>query len=135
MCVYGTATLNKCQISGTKLSSLDTTPGYVAYDLAAVNYTDVTLNECKIGSLYMWNQAKITIASNTTVETIVVKGNMNASKYGLTVKSGATVEAIDLSAITNKAKVNITIKEGAEVKKIVADGVEYASIDAFKSAN
>jgi len=128
VCVYGTAVLNNCNIYGTTLSSLDTDPMWPVYDLAAVNYTDVTLKNTKVGSVYIWNQAKLTVDAGSEVDTIIVRGNMNTTKYGLTVKAGASVGAIDLSAITNKAKINITIEDGATVGKIVANGVEYASI-------
>lgn len=134
VCVYGTATLNECYIYGTTLSPLDTDPMWPVYDLVAVNYTDVTINKSKIGSLYMWNQAKVTIGNGTTVESIIIKGDMNTTKYGLTIADGAKVESIDLSAITNKTKINITIEGGATVGKIVANGVEYASLDEWKNA-
>ena len=133
-CVYGTAVFNGCEITGTTLSPLDTDPMWPEYDLAVVNYSDTTLNNSKIGSLYMWNQAKVTVADDTTVDTIVVRGNMNTTKYGLTIKAGATVGAIDLSAITNKAKINITIEAGATVGKIIANGVEYDNISAWQNA-
>ncbi len=134
VCVYGTAVLNNCNIYGTTLSKLDTDPMWPVYDVAAVNYTDLTVKNSKIGSLCMWNQAKVTVAAGTEVETIVVRGNMNPTKYGLTVEAGATVGAIDLSAITNKAKINITIEDGATVGKIIANGVEYATITDWLNA-
>lgn len=134
VCVYGTATLNKCEIYGTTLSPLDTDPMWPVYDLVAVNYTNVTINESQIGSLYMWNQAKVTIGNGTTVESIIIKGNMNITKYGLTIADGAKVESIDLSAIADKTKINITIESSATVGKIVANGVEYASLDEWKNA-
>ena len=134
VCVYGTAVINNCNIYGTTLSPLDTDPMWPVYDLVAVNYTDVTVNDSKIGSLCMWNQAKVTVAAGTEVDTIVVRGNMNTTKYGLTIKAGATVDVIDLSAITNKAKINITIEDGATVGKIVANGVEYATITEWQNA-
>ena len=134
VCVYGTAVLNDCNIYGTTLSELDTDPMWPVYDLAAVNYSDTTINGGKIGSIYAWNQAKVTVGSGSEVETIVIRGNMNTTKYGVTIKSGATVGSIDLSAITNKAKVNFNIEDGATVGKIVANGVEYASIADWQNA-
>jgi len=134
VCVYGTAVLNNCNVYGTTLSELDTDPMWPVYDIAAVNYTDLTINDSKIGSLFMWNQAKVTIADGTEVDSVVVRGNMNTTKYGLTVKAGATVGAIDLSAITNKTKINITIEDGATVGKIIANGIEYATIADWKNA-
>lgn len=134
VCVYGTATLNKCNIYGTTLSPLDTYPMWPVYDLVAVNYSKTTLNECIIGTCYIWNQAELIVGDKTELEKLIVRGNMNTTKYGVTIKAGAKVGAIDLSAITNKAKINITIESGATVGKIVANGVEYASLDEWKNA-
>lgn len=134
VCAYGTATLNNCNIYGTTLSELDTDLKYPVYDFAATNYTDVTINNSKIGSIYMWNQAKITVEADSEVDTIVIRGNMNPPKYGLTIKKGATVGSIDLSAITNKQKVNISIEEGATVDKIVANGLTYGSVTDWQNA-
>ena len=132
--VYGKAVLNNCNVYGTTLSELDTDPMWPVYDIAAVNYSDLTVNNSNIGSLYMWNQAKVTVADGSDVETVIVRGNMNTSKYGLTIKAGTTVGAIDLSAITNKTKINITIEDGATVGKIIANGVEYATITDWQNA-
>ena len=132
--VYGTAVLNNCNVYGTTLSELDTDPKWPVYDIAAVNYSDLTVNNSNIGSIYMWNQSKVTVADGSDVETVIVRGNMNTSKYGLTIKAGATVGAIDLSAITNKTKINITIEDGATVGKIIANGVEYATITDWQNA-
>lgn len=132
--IYGTAKLNNCNIKGTTLSPYDTDPKWPVYDLATVNYSDVTINGGEMGSIYMWNQATVTVTEQAKVGTIVIRGNMNASKYGLTIKAGATVNTIDLSAITNKEKVNITIEESATVSSIVANGTTYESIEDFKNA-
>ena len=132
--VYGKAVLNNCNVYGTTLSELDTDPMWPVYDIAAVNYSDLTVNNSKVGSVYMWNQAKVTVADGSEVKTVIVRGNMNTSKYGLTIEAGATVGAIDLSAITNKTKINITIEDGATVGKIIANGVEYATITDWQNA-
>ena len=132
--VYGKAELNNCNIYGTTLSDLDTDPMWTVYDLAVVNYSTTTINGGKIGSIHMWNQAEVTIAEQTEVEKIVIRGNMNTTKYGLKIKAGTTVGTIDLSAITNKAKVNITIESGATVSSIIANGTTYESIEAFQAS-
>jgi len=132
--VYGTAVLNNCNVYGTTLSELDTDPMWPVYDIAAVNYSDLTVNNSNIGSLYMWNQAKVTVADGSEVGTVIVKGNMNTAKYGLTIKAGASVDVIDLSAITNKTKVNITIEDGATVGSFVANGVTYATLADWQNA-
>ncbi len=134
VCVYGKAVLNNCNVYGTTLSELDTDPMWPVYDVAAVNYSDLTINNSKIGTLYMWNQAKVTVADGSEVDTIVIRGNMNTTKYGLTIEAGATVGAIDLSALTNKTKINITIEDGATVGKIIANGSEYATIADWQNA-
>ncbi|MBQ3256554.1 MAG: hypothetical protein IJA67_03970 [Oscillospiraceae bacterium] len=133
LCVYGTAVLNNCEVSGTTLSPLDTDPMWPVYDVAAVNYSNTTLNNSKIGSFIMWNQAEVTVESGTEIETIVILGNMNTTKYGLTVKAGATVGAIDLSAITDVNRINIAIEDGANVG-FVDSGVSYGTIEEWKNA-
>ena len=132
--VYGNMTMNNCEITGTTLSALDTDPMWPTYDMAVVNYSHATLNNCTVGSIYMWNQAEVTVASGTEVESIVIRGNMNTTKYGLKVEAGAIVDAIDLSNIDKVAKVNITIAEGATVGAFVDNGVEYATLDAWAAA-
>ncbi len=134
VCVYGTATLNNCNIHGTTLSPLDTDPMWPVYDLVAVNYSKTTLNECIIGTCYIWNQAELIVGDKTELEKLIVRGNMNTTKYGVTIKAGAKVGAIDLSAITNKTKINFTIEDGATVGKIVANGAKYASIAEWQAA-
>ena len=132
--VYGTMVMNDCEVSGTTLSHLDTDPMWPAYDMAVVNYSDTTINDSKIGSLYMWNQAKVTVADGTKVDRIVIRGNMNTTKYGLVIQAGAKVGVIDLSNIETSTRVNITIEEGATVGAFVDNGIEYATIDAWKAA-
>ncbi len=132
--VYGTATMNNCKVYGTTLSSLDTYPMWPVYDVAVVNYSHLILNNSSIGSLYVWNQAQLTVGDGTKVESIIVRGNMNTSKYGVLIKSGATVETIDLSNITTKSRVNITIENGATIGKFVSNGIEYASIDEWRNS-
>lgn len=134
LCVYGHMEMNDCNVYGTTLSPLDTDPRWPVYDVAAVNYSDLHINSSKVGSVYMWNQAQVTLNDGADVDTVVVRGNMNPSKYGLHINAGAKVGAIDLSAITNPAKINITIADSASVGKIIDDGNEYATIDAWKNA-
>ena len=134
LAVYGKLVMNNCNVYGTKLSSLDTDPMWPVYDMAVVNYSDTTINNSKIGSIYMWNQAKVTVADGTTVDSILVAGNMNTTKYGLTVKAGANVGAIDLTKITNVDRINITIEDGATLGGFVDNGVKYSTLDAWKVA-
>lgn len=136
VCIYGTATLKNCNIYGTTLSELDTDPMWPVYDVAAVNYSTTTVDGGKIGSFLFWNQAALIVNENATIENLVILGNMNNSNDNnyIKINAGATVNVIDLSKITNKNKVKITIENGANVGKIVANGTEYPSLDAFKAA-
>ena len=134
--VYGTATLNNCNVYDTKLSTLDT-EGYTVYDLAVVNYTTTTVNNSKIGAVYTWNHAKLTfnnsdvdiietkitkskgdlvIGNGSHVETIKATYNKNLK---ITIKSGAVVDTLDLSAVTDLSSCIITIEDGAVVKNTI----------------
>ncbi len=132
--VYGKLEMNNCNVYGSKLSALDTDPMWPVYDVAVVNESVTTVNGGKIGSIITWAKAKMEL-NDVTVDSITVNGNMNTNaKYGIYINDGTTVDTIDLSKITNKAKINITVADGATVNKVVANGVEYASIDAWKNA-
>ncbi len=133
VCVYGTAVLNNCNIYGTTLSELDTDPMWPVYDLALVNYTNTTLNDCNIGSIIFWNQAALIVNDGTVIEELVVLGNMNnnnANNY-ININAGAEVKVIDLSKITDKNRVKINIEAGATVGKVVANGVEYSTLNSY----
>jgi len=132
--VYGTLEMNDCNVYGTTLSPLDTDPMWPVYDMAVVNESKTTVNGGKIGSIIVWGKANIKL-NNAQVDSITPIGNMNTnSNYGIYINQGTTVNVIDLSNITNKAKVNITIETGATVKKIVANGQEFTSLEAWKNA-
>ena len=132
--VYGNMSMNNCEVTGTTLSALDTDPMWPVYDVALVNSSVTVMNNCEIGSINYWAKAKLTL-NNTTVDTIVLRGNMNtSSSYGIYVEAGSTVGTIDLSAVTTSAKVNITIAEGGSVGAFVDNGVSYDSIEAWKAA-
>ncbi|MBR6757706.1 MAG: hypothetical protein IKM35_04450, partial [Bacteroidaceae bacterium] len=136
VCIYGTATLNNCNIYGTTLSELDTDPMWPVYDVAAVNYSTTTLNNSKIGSFYFWNQAALIVNSGSVIEELILLGNMKNSNNNnyININAGAEVKVIDLSKVTDKNRVKINIEAGATVGKIVANGVEYASLEEYKNA-
>ena len=52
----------------------------------------------------------------------------------ININAGAEVKVIDLSKVTDKNRVKINIEAGATVGKIVANGVEYASLEEYKNA-
>lgn len=131
--VYGTLTMNDCNVYGTMLSKLDTDPQWPVYDMAVVNNATVNINNSKVGTIYMWNKAQINI-SNSTVDNIILRGNMNTGLTGITVKAGATVNVIDLTNVTNSSKVVINIEEGGSVGSYVDGGISYNTLDAWKAA-
>ena len=153
--IYGNATLNNVNIYGTKRSELevaddDRWPFWPVYDLAAVNSSNTTINGGKIGSIYLWAKAVMTIsnaevdvidtltttghleiANGTTVNRINMNGN-NAYKPDVTIKAGATVKTLDLTKVTNIT--DIVIEDGATVETIItADG--EMTLSAWKTAN
>lgn len=142
--IYGKAQLNNVNIYDTKLSSLDTNPAWPVYDLALVNYSNTKVENSKIGSVYTWEQATMTVKNSevdyiytkmwnnkgglvidegSKVKNITVANNIAAStsKHVLiTVKAGATVDTIDLSKTNYSAEqIKINIEEGATVKNII----------------
>lgn len=136
MCIYGTATLNNCQIYGTTLSPLDTDPMWPVYDVASVNYSTTYVNGGKIGTFYIWNQGALILDQGAEVGTITIAGNMNTTKpqWSITIKAGTSVGAIDLSKITDKNRVNLNIEAGATIGKFISNGNEYATLDEWKNA-
>ena len=90
--VYGTANLNNVNIYDSKLSELDTDPMWPVYDLALVNYSTTTLNGGKIGSIYMWKHAKLTVKAGTTVDSINV--TLGTPAANIVVEEGATVNKV-----------------------------------------
>ena len=151
--VYGKATLNNVNIYGTTRSELENSPSdpyWPIYDLAAVNSSNTTINGGKIGSIYLWAKAVMTIsnaevdvidtltttghleiANGTTVNRINMNGN-NTYKPDVTIKAGATVKTLDLTKVTNIT--DIVIEDGATVETIItADG--EMTLSAWKTAN
>lgn len=155
--VYGNATLNNCNIYGTTRSSLDELEGTL-YDLAVVNYTTTNINGGKYGSIYTWEQCKLTV-KDAEVDTIYCNTNRKSdNENGLTVGSGATVTnlivtphaatglhtnvTIEAGATVETLTLNgtfdrndsIEIKDGATVNSIVWNEITYDSVEAFQAA-
>ena len=124
--VYGTANLNNVNIYDSKLSELDTDPMWPVYDLALVNYSTTTLNGGKIGSIYMWKHAKLTVKAGTTVDSINVTSGTPMSN--IVVEEGATVNKIitkdgEVPYEEWEAQINYTtVNSVEEFKKALNDG-------------
>ena len=143
--IYGKATLNNVNITGTTRSELEnspTDPYWPIYDLAAVNGSNTTINGGKIGSIYLWAKAIMTIkdAEVDVIDTLTTTGhleiasgskvnriNMNGTnkyKPDVTIKSGATVKVLDLSKVTNFT--DIIIEDGAIVETVITTDGEMS---------
>ena len=151
--IYGNATLNNVNIYGTTRSELENSasdPYWPIYDLAAVNSTNTTINGGKIGSIYLWAKAVMTInnaeidlidtltttghleiGNGTTVKRINMNGT-NAYKPDVTIKSGAKVEVLDLTKVTNLT--DIIVEDGATVNTILTTDGEMTLVE-WKLAN
>lgn len=132
--VYGTVAFNNCNIYGTTLSNLDT-HNWPVYDIVAANPTSTTINGGKIGSIYLLEHASLSVENGAHVDTILLKSYMVYNS--VVIKAGTTVNTLDLSGVLatdpTKRRTVITIEDDATVGKIVANGVEYDSIDDFKN--
>lgn len=151
---YGKALLKNCVMTGTT-TSVEGWENF-AYDASFVNGTKTTIEGGTYGSIYVNSQAHVTIKNakvgkidtsaityknlgmvtvdaGTTVDKITITPATGNYEPALVIKSGATVGVIDLSVITNAAKAKITIEDGATVNAFIDNGVEYATLDAWKA--
>lgn len=134
--VYGNATLNSVNIYGTTRSELEEGPLWPVYDLAAVNSSNTNIDNSKIGTIYLWAKAKMTITNSTideipftpnTIGGLTIKGSTvnkvtvtdAVSKPSLTI-GGSTIEVLDVT----KAKTHqyITITSSTINKVLTAEG-------------
>ena len=130
--VYGQATLNNCNVYGSTLSELSEVL-WPCYDVIAANSATLNINGGKIGNIYIWEHANIEINNGAEVASLLLKGAMY-SNY-VRILNGSKLDVIDLSALTVKDKINITVDATSTIGKVVANGVEYASIEEFRAAN
>ena len=127
--VYGKATLNNVNIYGTTRSELENAPDdpyWPIYDLGLVNYSNTTLNGGKIGSIYMWKHAKLTVKAGTTVDSIDI--TLGTPAANIVVEEGATVNKIitkdgEIPYEEWEAQINYTtVNSVEEFKKALNDG-------------
>lgn len=119
---YGTATLNDCVMTGS-VSGVD---GYPAYDAGFVNGTKTFINGGEYGSMYLWNQAHVTI-TGAKVGTIVSAAITTNNLGKLTISAGTTVDTIKL--VPGSYTPAIVIEDGATVGKIIYNDVTYTQTE------
>jgi hypothetical protein len=125
---YGTATLKNCVMTGTTTKHT----AYKPYDAGLPNGSHVYIEGGRYGSLYIWNQAYVTItdAKVDIIDSCAI--DYTATRSGrLTVGEGAEVGTINLTP--NVFRPSALIQAGAKVGKIVYTGektMEHFKIEA-----
>ncbi len=119
VCVYGTVTLNNCNITGTTWSEKGTASleGVDLYDMACTNSTKVLVNGGEIGSIYGWEQSQVTFDGGAHVDyahAINISANAN---WKWTVKN-ATIDVFEVDPHTT-FKPNVTITADATVGTLI----------------
>ena len=130
VCIYGQAELNNCNMYGTTLSELDTDHMWPVYDVAIVNGAKVKINGGHIGSILLWAKTGLTIENGAVVDLLEIQ-HLNTSYDGVLIKNGTTVKVLDLSKVKKDRIAKLVIEDGAKIGKIVANGVEYATVQDF----
>ena len=134
------------------MSSMDP-HGHKIYDFAVVNYTNTTINGGKIGTIYTWANANLTIKGATvgTIDSKIITGTKNRKLLieagsivdrinvvnndvytpGLVIKNGATVKELNISKITKSQK--IVIENGATIEKVITADSELTLEEAVNN--
>ena len=89
----------------------------------------------KIDAKALNNDGKVSIEKDATVTLLNVDELIyNGTHYAPTIeiKAGAIIETLDLNSIAKTNK--IAIEKGAKISKIIHNGDEYSSIEAFKES-
>ena len=119
---YGTAVLNNCVMTGTTTVSAE----HTAYDAGFVNGTTTTINGGEYGSMYIWNQAHVTI-NGAKVGTIDSAAITTRNLGMLTIGAGTTVDTINL--VPGSYTPALTIEDGATVGTITYNGETYTQAE------
>jgi hypothetical protein len=135
--IYGKSTLNNCKMTGTTTVAtvhFDGTPhDYTPVDIGIPNECDAVLNDCEVGSMYLWTHAVVTL-NNTTVDRIICSCCNSTKHSNLTVAAGSTVGVIDC---TQPAKYGsrLIIEEGATVGELNLVNASFKDMDIRGTVN
>jgi len=121
---YGTATMTDCVMTGTTTLK----DGYKPYDAAFVNGTKTTIDGGKYGTIYLANQAHVTItdAEIGVIDSCAIT-TRNLGK--LTIGAGAKIGTINLLDAGKYDTDTLTIEDGAQVGEIIYKGVTYTQAE------
>ncbi len=118
-CQYGTATLKNCIMTGTTTKKA----GYSPYDAGLPNSSTTFIEGGKYGSIYIWNQAHVTItdAEINVIDSCAINYKRAGKLLGkLTVDDGTKVGTLRLTP--GSFKPSVLIKAGAEIGQLIYDG-------------
>lgn len=122
---YGKATLKDCVMTGTTTKKV----GYTPYDAGFVNGTTTLIDGGKYGTIYLSQQAHVTIidAKIDIIDSCAINYIRQGKLFGkLTVGDGAKVGTLRLTP--GSYKPSVLIEEGAEVGQIIYDGDKEPTI-------
>ena len=125
ICCYGVAQFNNCNIYGTTISEYDT-DGFAPYDIAAVNFSNITFNGGKYGKIYLWSKLYAYVNAGTEIEWVDCCARYVDNKdYRLTVKAGAKVGTVnlrkqfDVKQNYTGRSASLTVEDGAEIETLI----------------
>lgn len=132
VCIYGTVTLNNCNIIGTTWSEKTTMnlEGVNLFDMAATNSSVTIVNGGNIGNVYLWEQSKITFKGGATVNS-VYSVSMSASSLGYGIVEDATINEM---TIDPKSTYNPDLRISAASKIGTLTFLDEADANQFNSA-
>lgn len=116
---YGNAVMKDCVMTGTTTEKT----GYKPYDIGLLNGTKTTIDGGKYGTMYIANQAHVTIR-NAQVDSIDCTAISVNNLGKLTIGAGAKIGVINLVP-AGTYNTSLVIEEGAEVGEIIYKGVSY----------
>lgn len=135
--VYGNSTLNNCKMTGTTTVAtvhFDGTPhDYIPVDIGIPNECDAILNDCEVGTMYLWTHAVVTL-NNTHVGRIICSCCNSTNHSNLTVTSGTTVDVIDCTQPARYGS-RLIIEEGATVGELNLVNASFKDMDIRGTVN
>lgn len=121
---YGNATLNNCTITGTR-EGHHIDGGFDVYDLGVVNHSVATLNNSKVGSIWMWFAQSSLTLNDTDVDLIEGYATRRISNiYTYNADDGLII-----NGTSHVGKINLTVSSGMPTYIEIND---YAVVDVLE---
>lgn len=123
VCIYGTANLNNCIVTGAVQADNANYPTVPIYDMGITNRAKTTLNQSTVGTIYSWEHADLVVKNKSTVDliewnTLYIKNyknqltvnNSTINKLNINGYKGGTNTTIGLTPMIT-IEANATINE------------------------